>query len=101
MGGTAGAARALRQVVCAGPRRGVFDVVVAGHVLGGDGDFVAGLPRQQQGGGEAGDSCALRVRFVAVRGAEDLPNNDNVLLFHFAGCIQRNSMFYQHVLLQM
>lgn len=33
----------LREVVCSGPWRGVLDVVVAGHVLGYDGDFVVAI----------------------------------------------------------
>ena len=46
------------QVVCAGPGRGIFYVVVAGHVLGDDGDAVFGILGEDVGGCEADDAGA-------------------------------------------
>lgn len=46
-----------RQVVGPGPRGAVFDIVVARHVLGGDGDFVGRVLGEEPCGGQARDSC--------------------------------------------
>ena len=46
------------EVVRTGPRRGVFDVIVARHVLCYYGDGEGGMAREGQGGREAYHSCA-------------------------------------------
>ena len=51
----------VREIIRTGPRRRVFDVIVAGHVLRSDGDAVLGRLGQQQGSGEPADagSCSM------------------------------------------
>lgn len=48
----------LRQVVCSSPGTGVFDVVIARHVLRDDGDYILAGRRQQQSRGQAADAGA-------------------------------------------
>lgn len=47
-----------RQVIGPGPGGAVFDIVVAGHVLGGDGDLVRRVLGEEPCGGQAGDTCS-------------------------------------------
>lgn len=70
----------LRQTVGSGPWTGVFDVIVAGHVLRNDRDLVARF-RKQQGCGEAADSSAVMrsvVRHISLPEDVTAPKNDNV-----------------------
>lgn len=64
--GAAGVGRGHRPAVGARPWGGVFDVVVAGHVLGDEGDGVGARAREEEGSGEAdhagagGGQCGWR-----------------------------------------
>ena len=49
------------EVVCAGPGRGVGDVVVTGHVLCDDGDIVLASFGKDEGGGETGDAGTVEI----------------------------------------
>lgn len=48
-------------MVGTGKRRGIFNVIVTGHMLSHDGDLVALILRQQQGRRQANDTGTLLI----------------------------------------
>lgn len=72
----------LRGVVGTSKRRGVFNVIVAGHVLGHDGDLVALVLGEQQGRRQANDtgtSLMLASRLMMRKLSQTYPTTTIVL----------------------
>lgn len=51
----------IRHIVRTGPGRGIFDIIVTGHVFGNHGNFPSSMSRQSQSCGQADDSRASSV----------------------------------------